>query len=136
MEKLVKINLSLVMCSSLFLSSCEQQDGDWEPMKWETSVKVESSRVAVPVEGGTYVFRCTNYPFFWLDVLNENGKYIYPEQDGDFGRLVGEGSIATVANSVLTVTINPNADAKERTVTVGATAGDTFSGFTFEQVGL
>ena len=75
-------------------------------------------------------------PFFWLDVLNENGKYIYPEQDGDFGRLVGEWSIATVANSVLTVTINPNADAKERTVTVGATAGDTFSGFTFEQVGL
>ena len=61
MKKLLRINLWLLMCCSLFLSSCEQEDGDWEPMKWDTKVK---SSIAVPIEGGTYVFRCTNYHFF------------------------------------------------------------------------
>lgn len=133
MEKLLRINLWLLMCCSLFLSSCEQEDGDWEPMKWDTKVK---SSIAVPIEGGTYVFRCTNYHFFGLQVLNENGKYIRPEQDEDFTRLNGEWCTAEVADGVLTVTISPNTEAKKRTAAVGVSAGDVFDGFTFEQVGL
>ena len=93
-------------------------------------------KYSCPHRGRHVCFPMHKLPFFWLQVLNENGKYIRPEQDEDFTRLNGEWCTAEVADGVLTVTISPNTEAKKRTATLGVSPGDVFDGFTFEQVGL
>ena len=53
------------MVLPFFVSSCSDEDGDWDPMKWKTEVKKSSDDYFhVPPQGGTYVFYCTNYSFF------------------------------------------------------------------------
>lgn len=117
------------------LAACSDDDGDWEPMKWKTEVKMgKEHSISVPVEGGTYRFTCTNYGRFWFSSIYEEGRYVEPGFY-DVERIVGEWSWAEVKENVMTVIISPNDTGNQRSVEIGTTAGDIFDSFTFNQAG-
>ena len=50
-----KIWLLLLLIIPLFLSSCTEEDGKWEPMKWRSEVKKSSDGYyQVSPNGGTF----------------------------------------------------------------------------------
>ena len=68
-----KIWLLLLLIIPLFLSSCTEEDGKWEPMKWRSEVKKSSNGYyQVSPDGGTFVFQCKNYSLFWPIEVKES----------------------------------------------------------------
>lgn len=117
------------------LTACSDDDGDWNPMKWKTDVKMAKGHVvSVPVDGGTYQFTCKNYGSFWFSGIYEDGIYV-EEGYYDANLIIGKWSRMTADKRVLTVEISPNDSGKQRTVEGGVTVGDAFDDFTFNQAG-
>ena len=103
--------LLLLLVIPLFISSCSKEDGDWDPMKWQTEVKKSSDgNIHVSPNGGTFVFYCKNYSSFWLTAKCEGNK--------------------------LTVTIEPTTSNGFRFIKLEIEAGDVFDEFNFRQSGL
>lgn len=126
--------LSVLILSILVFASCESKDGDWDAMKWKTDVKIDKGKVTVPVNGGTYVFKCKNYGSFWLSTVSEDDKEVsIDNQKG--GNAIGEWSSVNIEKNVMTVIISPNDSDHNRLLKVSPTAGDIFSHFSFNQAG-
>ena len=67
-----KLLLLILMVFSLFISSCSDDDGKVDPMKWKTEAKKSSDGYFhVSPEGGTFVLQCTNYSDFWITGITE-----------------------------------------------------------------
>lgn len=133
-------NSFLYLLPTLILSifvfvSCESKDGDWEAMKWETDVKMDKEKIiTVPVTGGTYVFKCTNYGSFWLSGVLEDDKDVSID-GGRWENAIGEWSSVKIEKNVMTVSVSPNNNNRNRLLKVTPTAGDIFSYFSFNQAG-
>lgn len=104
-------------------------------MKWKTDAKMDKERVIhVPVDGGTYVFKCKNYNSFWLsNVLEDNKDVSIDNKEWEYA--IGEWSSVAIEKNVMTVTVSPNDDNRSRLLKVTPTAGDIFSYFSFNQEG-
>lgn len=127
--------LPLLILPILVFVSCESRDGDWEAMKWETDVKMDKEKViTVPVNGGTYVFKCKNYGSFWLSAVLEDDKDISIDNQ-KWENAIGEWSSIKIEKNVMTVIVSPNDSNHNRILKVTPTAGDIFSYFSFNQVG-
>lgn len=134
------IILATTLLSSITLSSCTKDDGDWDPMRWRTEVKTVKDEgirlVQVPAEGGTYVYKCKNYNRFWIaDVTEEeNGiKKVYYHDTDDMNKCSSPATDVNITDNTLTVTIKPNDTKKTRYVEVTVTAGDIFDTFKYKQ---
>lgn len=125
--------LLMAFLSVAGLTACTEEEETWEPMKWNTEVKMEKKHtISVPAEGGTYQFTCTNYSSFWLSNVCEDGEYVKPGFY-DAERLVGKWSCTEVKENVMTVVISPNETGNQRSAVINITAGDIFDKFTFNQ---
>ena len=135
--------LAMVACT---LASCSEDDGDWEEMKWDTSVKAgKDGVISVGSEGGTYEFKCKNYNP-WLCSISQFEDGMEGEvfdRNTDDNRYADQGMYiagtwltAKCSDSTLTVEIKPNESQKEHKMTVEVTAGDIFDSFVFRQAGL
>jgi len=126
----------IVLTGSLWLSGCDDEDGDWDPMKWKAEQTIDSENGAyiISSEGGTVSFVCTNYTP-WLDNAEVNGAYIFNEiENNDSKHLTGEWFKASVEDKRMTVSFDKN-PSSERVVKIVTTAGDIFHTFVFRQRG-
>ena len=125
--------LSVIAAAAALLCSCSQADGDWEKMKWSSDIgKFDRQNIAVPAEGATCTFVCTNYSRFRINSVTEDGKYFGESSDDPFNSDGGWFSVHIEGNT-MTVAISANDSPRDRSLTVGVTAGDIFSMFTFNQ---
>lgn len=110
-------------------------EGEWDPMEWKADVKLKKDHsISVSAEGGTFHFTCTNYSWFWLSWVSEDGQGVeFDYDDHDYDLCVGKWSRVEVKGNVMTVTISPNETGSQRSLKVGPTAGDIFDYFTFTQ---
>ena len=119
---------ALVASLSLCFASCsDDEDGDWDAMKWKTEVPVSRDAngdyvVQVPEEGGTMVFTCTNYGILYLEVRVDKKKL------GEGLEFSEEWGSIKVDQKGLNVTIKPEAKEKHQEIVVY----DTASNFTFK----
>ena len=128
--------LSVIAAAAALLCSCSKtlKDGDWETMKWSSDIgKFDRNDIAVPAEGATLTFVCSNYRRFWIDSVKENGKYFGESSDDPFNSDGGWFSVHIEGNT-MTVAISANDSPRDRTLKVEVTAGDIFSMFTFNQL--
>ena len=141
----MKKNLLLLflMVLPFFVSSCSDEDGDWDPMKWKTEVKKSSDDYFhVPPQGGTYVFYCTNYSSFWVvsateKVARGEEKSFSPNYDDNKdASITTDWLTAKSEGNILTVTIQPTTLDANRFMKVEVEAGDVFDEFYFKQRGL
>lgn len=135
-------------------TSCsnESLDGDWDPMEWQkvTTEKVKVNGVNcyhIPIQGGTYQFKCKNYNGFWINHVRilgtpswteaNAGDYIFPEMtDGklsDNQNISAEGLKVSIEGSTMNVTFDENQGVLKKYVEVSVTAGDIFDTFRFVQ---
>lgn len=141
--------MTVAIVAMITLSSCgkdkEEPTGVWEKMQWEqvsyTTVKYDgASYYKVPKEGGTYTFRCMNYPGFWLsnvlvvDLGDGSNKktYYYPQED-DPKKLECAAAKVIVADQQVTITIAPLSECSSRIISLSVTAGNIFDDFSFIQ---
>lgn len=127
----MKILLYFLFVIATFLCSCENKDGDWEPMKWETNTpNKQKNYIEVPNSGNIYVFKCRNYDGFWLHSILENNitKNIDNEQSA-----IGKWFSIDIEKNIMKVIISPNDSSYNRTLSIELTAGNIFDLFLFEQ---
>ena len=143
-KKVLAVFGILLSIAVMPLVSCSDEDGDWEEMKWTTSVKKDKGGViSVGSEGGTFEFKCKNYsPWMTSVKQKEDGQQeqtFYVEGDDGYRdqNLYIEATWLTAkfTGHTLTVTILPTTSQNQRTMTVNVTAGDIFDSFTFCQQG-
>ena len=117
------------------------RDGDWTPMEWShlkyETVKVDGrSYFFVPVEGGSYGFRCKNYkPWLSDHVFEVNGEVLHSYleyKEPDWHHYENEWCRVEVVNDSVKVDFQPN-DGGVRKARIGVTAGDIFDDFKFIQ---
>lgn len=136
--------LVVTLVVAFILGACAEScsndvDGDWTPMKWQTSVvKGKDGKIAVSSQGGSYVFICKNYNAPWLANLQETignkETYYYPAYDDNpYSTITSPWLTAQWKGNTLTITIAPNETGKEREMVVCVTAGDIFDTFIFKQ---
>ena len=143
--------LSIMTCLLLAMAactqtSCSEDDGDWEEMKWDTSVKAgKDGIISVGSEGGTYEFKCKNYNPWLCSITQFEDEdvavwYAHDTDENQYAdqnlRIITPWLTARCSGSTLTVEIKPNESQKEHTMTVEVTAGDIFDSFVFRQAGL
>ncbi len=137
-------SLFVIGALSFGFCSCSDDDGDWDPMKWKTSVQTgKDGVIAVESDGGTFEFQCKNYsPWMSSVKIQETGKAeqtFYPSDDGRYADqnlyIDATGVWARCQGNTLKVTISPSTSQNVRTLTVNVTAGDVFDSFTFRQQG-
>lgn len=145
-----RLSISLLLAPFLALTACNDEDGDWPPMKWEkttyATAKIEGQKyIQVPLQGGTYTFTCKNYDYFWLSNVNitTSGYGFTIEKninDGYFGAvwdtergqyMQSDGCSVDIDGKTLNVKFDYS-DA-QRTYKISVTAGDIFDNFYFEQ---
>ena len=139
----MKKNLLLPIFLVLLFSSCSEDDGDVEPMKWKTEVKKSSDGyIHLSCEGGTCTFQCTNYSSFWItsvteQKVGEDGKRFNPRwMDTEDLYITSNWLTAQRDGTMLTVTILPTTLDANRYMKVSVQNGDTFDEFKFKQRGL
>ena len=126
--------LSVIAAAAALLCSCSQADGDWEKMKWSSDIgKFDRQNIAVPAEGATCTFVCTNYRKFWIGSVTEDGRHLEESNDDHLNSDGGWFSVH-IGGDTMTVAISPNDTPHDRTLKVEVTAGDIFSMFTFNQL--
>lgn len=135
--------LLLLLVIPLFISSCSKEDGDWDPMKWQTEVKKSSDgNIHVSPNGGTFVFYCKNYSSFWLTEVTESEpggteKHFYAEyNDRENFSIKSDWLTAKCEGNKLTVNIEPTTSNGFRFIKLEIEAGDVFDEFNFRQSGL
>ena len=125
--------LFVIAAAAALLCSCSLKDGDWEKMKWSSDIgKFDRQNIAVPAEGATCTFVCTNYRKFWIGSVTDDGKYV-GDINGDYLDSEGGWFSVHIEGDTMTVVISPNDSPRDRTLKVEVTAGDIFSMFTFNQ---
>jgi len=137
---------AIVAVVAIAFSSCDEEDGLQDPMKWRTEVKFAKDArgqdyVSVPKEGGIYVFKCLNYDSFWVECIIqiENGTPIYYSaiyNDAPVTDITSPWASAKpfhVEDGVLTIIALPNTDGKERDFKVQVQAGNAGYEFSFHQ---
>ena len=129
----------------LLLTACSHDDDEWETMEWEystTLVKDSNGDEYIPVtrDGGDYTLTCKNYSSCWLVNIDErNGnKHVnyypsYTDTLDDVHNISSPWMTARAESNYLKVHIDANNSGKERTATVGVTAGDIFDEIQFRQ---
>lgn len=145
MEKLFSMMIAITFM--IAFTSCEKEalDGDWEKMKWE-KVSYTTERYQgcnyykVPKEGGTYTFKCKNYPGFWLcNVLvvdlgyGSNSETYYLPNDDNPHKLECEVATVNVENQAVTISIAPQSENSLRIINLQVTGGDIFDDINFIQ---
>lgn len=135
--KMFYVKLFCLLCCVMPFTACDEElvVGDWPPMEWETDVKISSSCISVPTEGGIFVFHCKNYENIWISYAEENGTFLNPTPESDWRALEGDWWNAKVEGVTMTVSIASNPSAEKRVVEICPTAGDIFHPFVFEQAG-
>lgn len=139
----MKMIIWAIMSAFLFFAACDEPDGKWEAMKWShpkyETVKVEGTNYfVVPVEGGSYGFRCKNYKPWLADHMFEaNGdvwhSYRDYEKNDDYYNHYDNGWCRVDVNKdSVKVQFEPNTGF-ERKALIGVTAGDIFDRFYFLQ---
>ena len=125
------------------LTSCESEDGKWDPIKLTINgAKCKKSTQDVPVEGGVYKVYSSNYGQLWLIGVMEDGERLKPV--GDEYSVVGpevryEGSWYDVrydeaGNIVVSIDALPSGETEvKRSLYLDLESGDAFSSFTFRQ---
>lgn len=132
-----KVIFAAVLMMVSILSSCSDEDGDWPPIKWKTSVVTnKEGKVVVPSQGASYVFICTNYTP-WVDQMSEiiDGQEVYYQRSyADGNSNVSSPWVTSLEkDNTITITVAPNETGKEREMAVSFTAGDVFDYFVFQQ---
>lgn len=138
-----KLLLLILMVLPLFISSCSDDDGKVEPMKWKTEAKKSSDGYFhVSPEGGIFVFQCTNYSDFWItgiteqEAKGEEKKFAPAYDDHEDLTITSNWSSATRNGNTLTVTILPTTSNANRYIKVSVQNGDAFDEFKFQLRGL
>ncbi|MCR4603928.1 MAG: hypothetical protein K5683_10435 [Prevotella sp.] len=124
----------IALAGALWLSGCDDKDGDWDPMKWKAEQTVDSENGAyiISSEGGSVSFLCTNYTP-WLSYAVADGNYeVHVHENNDVKHLVGEWFRVSVEGKRMTVSFDNN-PSSERVVEIITTAGDIFYTFAFRQ---
>ena len=135
--KMFYVKLFCLLCCVIPFTSCDEElvDGNWSPMEWETDVKISSSCISVPTEGGIFVFHCKNYENIWISYAEENGTFLDSTPESNWMLLKGDWWNVQVEGATMTVSIALNPSAEKRSVEICPTAGDIFHPFVFEQAG-
>ena len=138
-----KLLLLILMVLPLFISSCSDDDGKVDPMKWKTELKKSSDGYFhVAPEGGTFVLQCTNYNDFWItgiteqEAKGEEKKFTPAIDDQKHFTITSDWATATQNGNTLTVTILPTTANGNRFIKVSVQNGDAFDEFKFKLRGL
>ncbi len=124
------------------LVSCggdEIEDGNWEAMKWETSVKAgQDGYIQVDNTGGTFEFKCTNYSKPWFVEVaqsedNNTYQHTYAQDQPDFRFINTDWVSAKFVGNALTVNFTPTTQSGPRYITLIVTVGNTGYTFKFKQ---
>lgn len=118
------------------LTSCsddvESDDGDWEPMEWQTDAEMKKDHsIAVPGEGGEYKFICSNNYPVWISSVSEDEKDYIP--DNRFYLNCEWIKVHVHNDKVMIVSLSPNDSGVKRTAKVRVSGGDIFDYFEFIQ---
>lgn len=125
----------------LFHEAC---DGLWEPMEWShpryETVKMDGEKYyLVPVEGGSFGFRCKNYRGPWLGthkfIVRGETTYSYQDEDraeDSFSHYENDWCRVTAEGDSIKVWFDANKSTVRRAI-IGVTAGDIFDEFKFLQ---
>lgn len=143
-----RLLLLLTMFLAVVTTGCEfsDPDGRWTPMKWaKNNYQKEKNDdgmmyYIVPKEGGTFTFRCNNYPNFWLSpcTFSEYGYgktdevTAYPDSADDPKHLSCEWCDVSVVDNALTIVFQEGQHSS-RMAKIEVTAGDIFDAFNFRQ---
>ena len=130
-----KYTYILFTIALLAFVSCDtyHKYGDWDPMKWETNVSdMKNNHIQVTETGGTYTFRCKNYRSFWINSVEENGKYVEILNE-EHNSITGVWYAVSVDENILEVSIATNSDDNVRNLSVTMQAGNAFNTFSFAQ---
>ena len=124
----------LILLLIIFISaSCESKDGDeWENMKWKTDTKIEKGVINVSAQGGTFIFKCTNYGYLFLSLVVEEKKEIQVKCD-NICSANGEWCDIITEMNTLIVTIAPNNNKIDRILEVEVCPGSISDFFIFKQ---
>ena len=134
--------MMLAVIGILSFASCSKDDGDWDPMKWE-SYSYETTRlpdgtraITVPQSGGTFTFKCTNYNYLWIESVTEgiNDKNVKNIPSDNYTYIETNSTTVQVEGKKLTVTFAPNDTQTEREIRVNVSVGDTGDKFVFRQL--
>lgn len=130
----VKNGLFSVICLlTLFLSSCDDKDGDWEAMRWTVKnyspedIRYDSRtrQIDVNYKGGTIDLICKNYPGFWFAIYTGDS-----ENDDVYHHWTGEWYDLRIEGNVLHCTFFENASGKPMEIlNLPISAGDIFYSF-------
>ena len=138
-----KLLLLILMVLSLFITSCSDDDGTVDPMKWKTEAKKScDGYFHVSPEGGTFVLQCTNYSDFWItgiteqEAKGEEKNFTPPYDDHKHFTITADWTTATQNGNTLTITILPTTSDANRFIKVSVQNGDAFDEFKFKLRGL
>ena len=123
--------VSITSCSS------DDKDGDWDPMKWESEVPVQTMNgvYIVPSEGFEFTFSCRNYSSPWMENGMSAGEYYYPPREANnYHSITAEWFKAEIIGNKLMVAFEDNDTKEERLLELTVTAGDIFHTFKFRQI--
>lgn len=134
--------MMLAIIGILSFASCSKDDGDWDPMKWEsysygnTRLPDGTKAIAVPQSGGTFTFKCTNYNRLWIQCVTEgiNDKNTMNIPSDNYTYIETNSTTVKVEGNTLTVTFAPNETQTERKIRVNVSVGDTGDNFVFRQL--
>lgn len=138
-----KLLLLILMALPLLISSCSDEDGKADPMKWKTeATKSSDGYFHVSPSGGTFVLQCTNYSDFWIigiteqEAKGEEKNFSPIIDDQKHFTITSDWTTATQNENTLTVTIQPTTSDGNRFIKVDVEKGNAFYEFKFKQMGL
>lgn len=132
--------LAGALLATISFVSCNDDDGDWPPMKWKSDVRYSKNHVVeVPDSGGTYSITCKNYGFWIYSVtetsnLNHTTLYQANADSGTVYQFYWSTARVDDPSQRLVVTVQPNPMGIERVLDVKVSAGDVFDRFYFRQL--
>lgn len=129
------------MLAAFCLFSCgknndKKNDGNWDPMVWETEVagQIANNQQNISATGAEIIFFCRNYSSPWISSAESNGEYYYPPVEAnDHRSLTLDWFKAEINGNKLTVVIEANNTGEGRSIKLDVTAGDIFYTFVFNQ---
>jgi len=130
--------LALVLCFAL--SSCDDKEGDWDP------IKTDKSSIEFTSAGGTDVVTAKNYNTWWVegvtyiqgtDTVYKYGNYTADEEETFEETKSGISSWLSynTSGNKLTVTADKNTSPLSRKALLSMTVGDSFCTITVSQKG-
>lgn len=128
--------LVFVMLAVFSIASCDDADGDWDPMVWKAEVPVQTTDGIYNVSktGGEFMFSCRNYSSPWIEGAASNEGYYYPpREENNYHTITADWFKAEINGNKLRVVFEENDTKEERSLHLTITAGDIFHTFKFKQ---